>query len=182
MTLRRCLPERFGGGVGQRGQFPLLREGERFGVDTVSQASRGGAIIENMAEMSIAAGAQDLGADHAVAAVFMGDDILVGYGLEEAGPAGAGVELVTRGEQRQPTADAGIDTMAFVVQQRTTERSLSALATSDFELLWCQLSAPLCVGLDDAGHLDGTDELALTVKDFNFHSRLLSDSEHLCAP
>jgi transposase len=49
------LPARFGGGVGQLGEIPLIREDQRFGVDTVSQARGGGAVLEHMAEVRIAA-------------------------------------------------------------------------------------------------------------------------------
>src|SRR5687768_2011988 len=123
-----------------------------------------------MAQVSVASGAEDLGADHAVAAVFVRDDVLSGHWLEKAGPAGAGVELGARREQRQPAADAGVDTLALVVQQGAAVRPLSALATRNLELLGCELLAPLRVGLDDAVYLDGTDELALAVEDFDFHS------------
>jgi hypothetical protein len=134
-----------------------------------------------MAQVRVAAGAKNLGADHAVAAVFMRDDVLLGHGPEKTGPAGAGIELSARLEQRQPAADAAVHTLPLVIQERAAERPLSALAAGDLELFWTQLIAPLRVGLDDARHLDGTDQLTLAVEDFDFHRRLLSDSEHACA-
>jgi hypothetical protein len=70
-----------------------------------------------MAEMSVTAGTEDLGPDHAVTVVRGRGDILGGYGLEEAGPASARVELAVGCKQRQAAADAGIDALAFVVQQ-----------------------------------------------------------------
>src|SRR5882724_8185573 len=179
MTIRCFLACGFGSRVGQLRQFLLIREDERFGVDAISQASGGGPVIENMAEMAVAASAQNLRADHAVAAVCMRDNVLLGHKLEEAGPAGAGVELAMGGEQGQPTADTAVDPLALVVQERAAERSLSALATSNLKLFGCELMTPLRVGLDDACHLDGSDQLPLAIEDLDFHRRLLSHSKHL---
>jgi len=77
--------------------------------------------------------------------------VFVGNGFEEAGPASAGIELGIRREKRQPAADAGVDPVAFVVQQRAAKSALRALATRDLELLGRELRAPLCFGFDDAG-------------------------------
>src|SRR5439155_23970844 len=110
---------------------------------------------------------------HAVAAVNGRDDVLLGHGPEEAGPAGPGVELGVRREQRQPAANTDVDARALVVQQGAAERPLGALAARDLELLRRQLAAPLRVGLDDPGGLDRADELSLAVEDFDSHRRLL---------
>ena len=133
-ALRRPLACGFGSGVGQLRHILVIGERERLGIDAIPQASGGGAVIENMAEMAITASAQDLRTNHAVAAVCMRNDVLLGHGLEEAGPAGAGVELAIRGEQGQPAADTAVDPVALIVQERAAERSLSALATSNLEL------------------------------------------------
>jgi hypothetical protein len=52
--------------------------------------------------MAITASAQDLRADHAVGAVCMRNDVLLGHGLEEAGPAGAGVDLPSEENRGSP--------------------------------------------------------------------------------
>jgi hypothetical protein len=52
-----------------------------------------GAVLEDVAEVGIAASAKDLGPYHAVAVVVVGDDVLVGHRPEETGPASPGVEL-----------------------------------------------------------------------------------------
>ena len=52
-----------------------------------------------MAQVAIAAGAEDFGAGHAVAFVRIGGRILLGLGLKKAGLAGTEVELAG-GEQR----------------------------------------------------------------------------------
>jgi hypothetical protein len=77
----------------------------------------------------------------------------VGHGFEEAGPASAGIELGIRREKRLPAADAGVDPLAFVVQQRAAKSALRALASRDLKLLGRELGAPLYVGFDDAGCL-----------------------------
>src|SRR5262245_41966727 len=148
-------------GVGEAGQVGLVGEGQRLGVDAVPQAGGRGAVVEDVAEVGVAAVAEDLGADHAVTAVLVRADVRVGHWPEEAGPARTRVELGVRREQRQPAADAGVDSPAFVVQQRSAEGPLGALAAGDLELLGSQLLPPLGVGLDDLGDVHGADQLSL---------------------
>ena len=71
------------------------------------------AVGEDVAEVT-RSGAEDLDTLHAVAAVRVGDDVPGRNRLEEARPAGAGVELGGRGEQRQAAADAGVDAVALL--------------------------------------------------------------------
>ena len=103
----------------------------------------GGPSRKHVAEMAIAARAQDLDAHHAVAAIGLGRDVLVGDRLEEARPAGARIELRVRRKQRQPATDARIDAGALVVEQRAAERPLGAMRARDRELLRRQLFLPL---------------------------------------
>jgi hypothetical protein len=91
--LQNLLGQGFGRGVGRLGHIPLIGERERLGIDAIPQAGGGWTVIEHMAAVAVSAGAEDLRPDHAVTAVGMRDDVLLGHGLEEAGPAGAGVEL-----------------------------------------------------------------------------------------
>src|SRR5207302_2096227 len=105
-------------GVGQLSEILLVRENEGFGVDAKAQAGRWRAVLEDVAKVGVAAGTDDFRADHAVAIVLVGEDVLGGDRLKEAGPASAGMELGAGGKQRQSTADAGVNALAFVVQQR----------------------------------------------------------------
>src|SRR6266849_6991014 len=77
-----------GGKVGEAGQVLLVGEDEGFGVHAVPQAGWGRAVLEDVAEVGVAAGAENLGADHAVPTVDLRGDVLGSHGLEEAGPAG----------------------------------------------------------------------------------------------
>src|SRR5580698_1235639 len=83
------------------------------------------------------------------------------------------MELGPRREQRQTAADAAIHTGSLVVQQRAAECPFCALAASHLELLGGELRTPLRVGFDNAGRLDGTNELTLAVENFDFHDGLL---------
>ena len=98
------------------------------------------AVGKDVAEVAVAARAQDLDAHHAVAAIRLGRDVLVGDRLEEARPAGARIELGVRREQRQPAADARVDAAALVVEQRAAERPLGAVRARHGELLGRELS------------------------------------------
>ena len=74
----------------------LSVEVERAGVDAVAQAGRLGAVVEDVAEVGVAAAADDFGAAHEEAVVGLGLDGVVDRLVEEARPAGAGVELGAR--------------------------------------------------------------------------------------
>src|SRR6185312_6733903 len=107
----------------------LLRRLElhRYAVHAVAQAGGLGAVGEDVAEVAAAAGAADLGAVHEEAAVGLGGDVRRVDRREEARPAGAGVELGVRGEERQ--AAGGADEDAFLVDlvERAGEGPLRAL-------------------------------------------------------
>src|SRR6516165_10836373 len=63
--------------VREVGEVGLVGEGERLGVDAVAQPGRRGAVLEDVPQVAIAAGAQDLRPLHAVAVVVLGDDVLL---------------------------------------------------------------------------------------------------------
>ena len=65
--------------------------------------------------MSIANGAQYLRANHAMAGVAQGPDVVAGQRQPEAGPAGAGIVLVLGAEQGCAAADATVGTVFLVV-------------------------------------------------------------------
>src|SRR5262245_498864 len=120
-----------------------------------------------MTEVGIAAGAQNLHPSHPVAPVLFGDDVLAGDRLEEAGPAGAGVELRVRGEEREPAADARVDALPLVVEQRPAEGPLGGLPSGDLELFAREELSPFGVRLFDSCHLNRADEVPGFIEDPN---------------
>jgi hypothetical protein len=80
-----------------------------------------------MAQMAAAARAYDFGADHAVAGIAHLADMGPIVGFEEAGPAGAGIELGAGAEQRQPAQPAAVDALALVVEEHAAERRIGAV-------------------------------------------------------
>ncbi|MFM1942999.1 MAG: hypothetical protein RI897_1981 [Verrucomicrobiota bacterium] len=102
-----------------------------------------------MAEVGVAAGAEDFGAAHAVAEVGLGADVFLGKGLEEAGPAGAGIEFGISGEEGEVAADAGVNAGFFVVVESAAEGAFRAFAAGDDVLFGSELLAPFGVGFDD---------------------------------
>src|SRR5687768_6182038 len=98
-------------------QILLIRKRQRLRVHAKPQTRRRGAVFEHVAEMTIAAGAQDLKPVHAVAVIAVRADVLLSDGLKEARPASAGIELSGRGEQRQATTDAGVNSVALIIEQ-----------------------------------------------------------------
>ena len=146
---------------------------ERLRVHAVPLPRRQRAVREHVAEMAVAARAQDLDAHHAVAAIRLGRDVLVGDRLEEARPAGARIELRVRRKQRQPAADARVDAGALVVEQRAAERPLGAVRARDRELLRRQLrpATPASV-FSTRGRSSGPTSCPSRLKTFrNFHER-----------
>src|SRR5699024_266337 len=79
-------------------------------VDAVPKpASIGWAIGEDVAEMGIASGTADLGADHAVGAVFDFDDGIGVHRVDEARPTTAGVIFGLGGVKRIPAAPTPVE-------------------------------------------------------------------------
>ncbi len=114
------------------------------------------AVGEDVAQVAVAAGAQDFDPQHPVAAIGVRRHVLVGHRLEEARPAGARVELRVRGKERQAAADARVDAVPLVVEQRAAERPLGPMRARNLELLGRQLLPPLGLGfLDTRGESTG---------------------------
>src|SRR5437773_8255955 len=94
----------------------LRLEFERGGVDAITLAGGTGAVVEDVPEMTAAAPARDLGAHHAVSAVFVQLDRLGNGRLGEARPAGAGLELGLRAEQRRAARSAPVHPVVLRVR------------------------------------------------------------------
>src|SRR5208337_1451914 len=129
-------------------------------VHAVAQAGGLGAVVEDVAQVRVALGAQHFVAGHTDAAVGLVLHVLLGDRLPEAGPAGAGVELGRRAEQRVLAADAAEDPLGVQVPVLAGEGALGAGEAGHVKLLGGELGAPFGVGLDDFGHALGADLLA----------------------
>ena len=114
-----------------RGQRALVVELERGGIQAVTQAGGLGAVLEHVAEVRAAAGAVDLVAHHAVAGVALGAHVHRVDRRVEAGPSGAGVELVLAREERQAAHDARVRALLVVVEEVPAERGLGACVLGD---------------------------------------------------
>src|SRR3546814_17702219 len=79
---------------------------QRRRIDAIAQAGRLRPIRKHVAEMCVTARAQYLDAAHAVRAVLARNHCFIRGRIEEARPAGAGLELGVGIEQRQIAADA----------------------------------------------------------------------------
>lgn len=126
-----------------------------------------------MAEVGIAAAAQYLGADHAVAPVRNRGDVLFGDGTEKAGPTSAGVEFPVRSKKGQSAANARVHSLPLIVEQRAAKGTLGALAAGDLELLWRELRGPILVGFEDLGNLNWAHEPPTAIEYLHFHVPLL---------
>lgn len=122
-----------------------------------------------MAEVPVAASAQNLRPPHAVADVGVGGDVFLRNGLEEAGPARAGIELGVGGEERQVAADAGVDAGLLVIIEGSAEGAFGPLAARDLVLFLGQLRPPLLVGLDDFVHGLKLGRFAVLVEQPHLH-------------
>src|SRR4051812_41414397 len=66
---RRSTGYTFGRGVGERGELVVVGERKGFGVDAEAKAGGTRAVVEDVTEVAVAAGAEDFLAFHAVAGV-----------------------------------------------------------------------------------------------------------------
>ncbi len=71
----------------------LCYQFNRYGINAVAQAGWRWAIVEDVAEVGIAAPAGDLGAPHAERVVLVFGDHLARRGFVETRPAATGMEL-----------------------------------------------------------------------------------------
>src|SRR6266540_3867043 len=125
----------------------FLVEAQRGGVDAVAQSLGAGAVGENVAEVSAAARAGDLGAHHAVAAVFVLLHMLLLQRNREAGPTAPGIKLGLGGEQLKPTGGAEIGAGRGGFGILPSEGALGALLTQNAVLLGSERTTPLFIRL-----------------------------------
>src|ERR1700677_2436658 len=92
------------------------------------------AVVEDVPEVTAAAAAVHLGANHAVGVVGRAFD-RARLRIVEAWPSGAALELLLRGKQRLPAASARKRAGAFLVVERATSRRLGTVRAHDLKLL-----------------------------------------------
>ena len=92
--------------------------------------------LENMAEVTAAVGADDLGSRHAMAAVHMAGDG-AGDAVKVSGPPAARLKFVVRLVEWRIATGAGINALARVVLVKLpSSRGLRSLLPEDTELLY----------------------------------------------
>src|SRR5262249_42529126 len=121
-------------------------EAQRHRVHAVAQAGRRRAVVEDVAEVRAAAAALDLDAREAEQVVLLGVDQLLAQRRPEARPAGAGVELGGRREQRVAAGDADVGADALEVLVLAGERALGPLLARHRVLLGGEELLPLGFG------------------------------------
>src|ERR1700730_13203519 len=122
-TPRRRRPGRCPGDAAPRktrgawweGRLLLRDEAEGGGVHAVAQVRGRRSVLEDVAEVRVAAGAEHLGAGHEQGAVALGADALRGGGRPETGAAGARGQLGVGAEQRVAAGDADVPAGGLVV-------------------------------------------------------------------
>ena len=132
------------------GQLVHRDEAKRRRVDAIPQTRWLRAIRKYMAQVRVAARRTDLRAHHAQALVLHLDEVPVLDGLGEAGPTGAGVELVGRAEKRLAGHDVHVEPRLVVVPVLVSKRRLGAAFAGHVDLLGRQpllhiLIAGFCV-------------------------------------
>src|SRR5512144_1015751 len=106
-------------------------EVERRGVHAVPQARRLRTVLEHVAEVRAAAPALDLGARHEEARVLPRLHAPGRGRRGEARPAGAGLELRLRLEQRVAATGARVGSRPVVIPVLARERALRSLLAQD---------------------------------------------------
>ena len=144
---------------------------QRCRIHAVAQAGRRRPVVEDVAQVGIAAAAQRLDANHAEAAVLALHDVGGGDRLPEARPAGAGIELGGRVEQGGVAADAAVHAAGMVVVVGAAERAFGTAAAGDVIGLRAELLLPLGVGELQLGHAHGAQDLAVCVHLDDRHAR-----------
>ena len=128
-----------------------LHEAQRRGVHAVAEMGGFRAIVEDVAEVGVAFGAGNRGADHAESRVTDLGYVFFGDGRPEAGPSGTGVEFCGGVEERIVAADATVDAFVVKVPVFPGKGDFSVGVAGDVEDSSDELLAPLIRRLDDLG-------------------------------
>src|SRR5690606_41618954 len=114
--------------VRYRSRFP---ERHRHRIQAIAIATGRRAIGKHMPEVAIATRATDFGAQHAVAGVLQVTDMRRVERRVKTWPAGAGIELAVRTEQRQVAQAPVIDDARLVVEQAAAKGRVGHLVEHD---------------------------------------------------
>ena len=117
-------------------------------VDAVAQSGGIGTVREDVAEMSLAFGAADLGPAREQRPVLVLAHRGGAGGGVEARPAGAGIVFRFRAEERRAAADAMIHAVALLLGIRMTEGALGSVLACHPKLIRRERLAPFRIGLD----------------------------------
>ena len=110
------------------------------------------AIIEDMAQMSVAFTAKDLGSMHKQAIVFFSGDVFFRDGGPKTRPTGSGIKLGVRAKEFIAAAAATVDALLVIVPILTGKSGLRAFLPCYMKLLVRQLFLPLGIVLFDLFH------------------------------
>src|SRR3989339_78687 len=129
-------------------------EFKRRGIDEIWFAAGRRAVVEDVAEMGVTAGAIHLDSLHAQTVVVLHPDIQFRNRFPETGPAGAGFELGIDQKQVCAAADALVNAgFAFLGQVAlAAEGYFRAFETGDAELFWRQNPFPFIGCFDNPVH------------------------------
>src|SRR5579885_1956003 len=127
----------------------MLYESERGGVHTVAQIRRCWSIVEDVAEVPVAFGTRDRGADHTETCVTNFRDVLLCNGRPEARPSRAGLEFRCGIEERIVAANASVDTFLVQVPVLAGESHLGIGVARDVVSVGREQLAPFSCGLHD---------------------------------
>jgi hypothetical protein len=137
-----------------------LREAQRGGIHAVAEVGWFGAVVEDMAEVGIAFGAGNRGADHAEGCVADFGYVFAGDGCPEAGPSCTRFEFRGGIEQRIVTAKAAVDAFVVQVPVFSRESDFGVGVARDVEGSGTELLAPLVGRLDNLRDLHFFQALA----------------------
>jgi len=119
---------------------------ERCGVHAVSLPCRLRAVREQMPQMRVTTGAQDLDPLHSMGRVRFRCDIFVVYRHEKAGPSGARFEFSLRAKQFSAAGGTAVQTILVIVPILARERAFGAFLTGYIVLFWGEAGSPFGVG------------------------------------
>src|SRR5512146_2944102 len=102
--------------------------------------------------MGVTAFAGDCNAAHAETAVFDRRNVLLGNGRRKTRPAGAGLELCIRIEQRRAATDAAVNSLLMLVPVASGKGPLRPFMACDFKLFRRELLLPFVFCLDHLGY------------------------------
>ena len=144
-------------------------EGERGGIDAVTKACRCRTVVEDVAQMCVAASARNLCPLHPETVVPPFDDVLLCNRPGKAWPARARIEFVMRIEQRRLAADAAKQPVPVQIPISARERGFRVGMAGDLKRGRGKPLAPLVFAEHEFGCKSGTDirSRAVEIRDFD---------------